>query len=677
MENIKQTFYAEFLEKNAQLEAVKAKLKQEFVGINSVIDEVVENIRPWYITPQLQDKPLVLNLWGLTGTGKTTLVQRLFELLEFDNLLYRFDMAEKRGDFSFSAIARELAHSESNDPIIVVLDEFQHARTKLSEYGAEVEIEHNRLIWEFIDTGDVQYNEFDYSRYDIVDLLEQLNYLHRQGIQVENGLVVTMQETFIKELNLKESESSELHFIQSNNLNNLVRACKGYYNFKSKKHAREFFNTKDALETIDFLKGVVRFINAPKKKSFANCLIFILGNLDEAYTMSGYVHADLSADEFHENSLKITVPDIKQALRMRFRDEQIARLGNIHIIYPALNSNAYYGLIQLEFEKLKSKFRTEVGIEMHLDASLIEEVYQEGVYPTQGARPLFTTIHQMVKSKLSSFIYELMVQGFEANKLQLLVADKHLVGEFFNSTSQLVFTTKSPITYTLNNLRETKSCEDQAISAVHEAGHAVVLAALLKRVPKAVLSVTSDKSAMGLTNIAESKKYYAKHEVLNFAALYLGGVVAEEVVFGAENITTGASHDIYAATHFLTDVYKRQGFGELTILYAESPNENSSSYHSIQSVEEEIKTAIVRAKELAFATLKKHKKLLLKLAEFLTQNSKIEELDLKALVKNYSTIELKNVNEDNFYRATLVAELDALNAIDAKLELINQFKKAI
>src|SRR5690554_6899887 len=84
----------EVLKKQEVLQQAKQTLKQEFIGIDNVIDDVVDTISSWYLFPDLQEKPLIINHWGLTGVGKSSLVNRLATLLEFDKQYYHFDLGE-------------------------------------------------------------------------------------------------------------------------------------------------------------------------------------------------------------------------------------------------------------------------------------------------------------------------------------------------------------------------------------------------------------------------------------------------------------------------------------------------------------------------------------------------------------------------------------------------------
>ena len=78
---------SEFLERiekrTKELEIVKTKLKEKFIGIDNVIDKVINNISLWYLTPEFQFRPLIISLWGITGVGKTDLVRTLVKYLNF------------------------------------------------------------------------------------------------------------------------------------------------------------------------------------------------------------------------------------------------------------------------------------------------------------------------------------------------------------------------------------------------------------------------------------------------------------------------------------------------------------------------------------------------------------------------------------------------------------------
>ena len=69
-----------FNQKNQRLIEITVQLKNEFIGIDQIIDQLVYAVKPWYLAAELQESPLVINLWGMTGVGKTSLVERFLEL---------------------------------------------------------------------------------------------------------------------------------------------------------------------------------------------------------------------------------------------------------------------------------------------------------------------------------------------------------------------------------------------------------------------------------------------------------------------------------------------------------------------------------------------------------------------------------------------------------------------
>lgn len=642
----------EFSRKSKVLENAKVTLKKEFVGIDGIIDEVIENVRSWYVLAEIQTKPTVINLWGLTGTGKTSLVKRLMELIEFSERTYRFDLGEKEGKRSFSSALSDLCDNPDDSPVAIILDEIQHSRTIKGPYREEIENDQNRMIWELIDSGNVSHVEWKSSLWSLERLVQKLIDLLSAGVRVKNGKVIYNKKLFINELNIEKEDTNQLYFIQEYNYCDIIDLSNRKLGFSLQRDLKAHLLTLDGHETVKFLKKVINVGTQPSIKRFHKSIIFVLGNIDEAYSMSGNYNSDISADEFHEMSLKITIPDIKQALRNRFRDEQIARLGNIHIIYPAFSKATYLKIIHLDLERIKYTIKEHLAISLAFEDSLVNEIYKEGVYPTQGARPLFTTIHQMVKSKLSVNISVLLEKQLAVDNMVLSVADEQLVCKFYQS-GELLHTHYEGITYNLEKLRKPKKDEEQAITAVHEAGHAVLSIALLKRVPDIVVSVTTESHSMGFMYSKNDKNYTSRKEVLPKTAMFLGGLVAEELVFGENYITGGSGSDIKQATNFLMQLYKKEGFGAIPINHGLTDSCPKFVYHQLNDIEDEVKTILEKAKVLAQEELVKHKELLLAIAAQLAEEPKLEKTQLEALVAAHSSIDLTPTQTDNYYRKTL------------------------
>ena len=67
----------EFNSKKEVLENARMILKKEFIGIDKPIDAVIDNINSWFMLSNIQERPFIINLWGLTGVGKTSLITSL------------------------------------------------------------------------------------------------------------------------------------------------------------------------------------------------------------------------------------------------------------------------------------------------------------------------------------------------------------------------------------------------------------------------------------------------------------------------------------------------------------------------------------------------------------------------------------------------------------------------
>ena len=61
---------SEIIEKKNKLNEVQRILKTEYFGIDSVIDELMGSIEPWFLFPKAQLKPTIISLWGMTSVGK-------------------------------------------------------------------------------------------------------------------------------------------------------------------------------------------------------------------------------------------------------------------------------------------------------------------------------------------------------------------------------------------------------------------------------------------------------------------------------------------------------------------------------------------------------------------------------------------------------------------------------
>jgi len=667
---------ADFLEKQKILKNAQTILKSEFFGIDNIIDEIIDNVSSWFFLADIQEKPVVINLWGLTGVGKTSLVNRLVELIDYKNLFYKFDLGEKEGNFSFRETLNDLCESNNNSPIIIALDEIQHSRTVIGPFREEIENDKNRMIWELIDSGKIQHVEWKRGLSFFEDTIYKLSYILNAGVEITKGKVTKKIKLYCNEMNIDDfdcEDTRNIWFVPKNEYENIIRFAGDYFNLHLQQDVQNLLMSYSAKETIEFLKKVLKIAQRPTIKNFSNALIFILGNLDEAYTMSNNFSAEIDADEFFRMSKQITVPQIKKALQQRFRNEQIARLGNIHIIYPALNRKAYEKIIQAELNKFAKRLFEKFNLKISFDKSVNTIIYDEGVYPTQGVRPIFTSVHQILKSKISLFISEIFLHSIDTDELSFPVDENRLKCLYLLNETK-VYEKQVNITTTLSDIRKNNKDDMQAITAVHESGHAVLSIILLKTIPDVIYSVTSDADNNGFSYLNLTWKYISRKEIIPRTAMILGGYVAEELIFGKENLTAGANSDIKKATEFLSQMFKQNGMGQLPILYGTTAiREEKDTYHNLDIVENEIRKTIEEAKQLAEITLTRERELLLNLSDYLSDNRLLKQNDIRKIIEktDISMPTLINKETTAFYRTLLKQQIQKQESLKPSIPHFN------
>lgn len=103
---------------------------------------------------------------------------------------------------------------------------------------------------------------------------------------------------------------------------------------------------------------------------------------------------------------------------------------------------------------------------------------------------------------------------------------------------------------------------EQKLTAYHEVGHAIVGKMTQHSDPVHKISIISRGSAGGVTWFLPEKDrtYITKAKMIDELAVYFGGRAAEEIFFGDQYITTGASSDIERATDIARSMVTRYGF---------------------------------------------------------------------------------------------------------------------
>ncbi|WP_036452543.1 ATP-dependent zinc metalloprotease FtsH [Mycoplasma buteonis] len=184
--------------------------------------------------------------------------------------------------------------------------------------------------------------------------------------------------------------------------------------------------------------------------------------------------------------------------------------------------------------------------------------------------------------------------------------------------------------------------EELTLVAYHEAGHAVVGIKIPggNKVQKITIIPRGQAGGYNLM-MPENEKYnYTKEELLASIASFMGGRAAEEIIYGTDKITTGASDDINKATSIARRMVTEFGMSDLgPIKYQEeggSPflgktlaTSSSISNQISHEIDLEVRKIILEAKEIAIKVIKENTKLLELIKTLLLEKETIisEEID--------------------------------------------------
>ncbi len=629
-----------FVEKMQILERAGEELKKEFVGLDTIIDEIVRQVSCWFVFPEMQEQPCIINLWGMTGVGKTALVSRLVELIGCANSFVRFDLGQS-GKWAIHGDAIE--QIARYDRKIIALDEFQHART-IDERGVEVKAYGDRIIWDLLDSGMVHSFSGGPKPFRVREFYAKLTGMIGRGLKACNGKVTAGKKLFLKEFDnffdygIRGKSKQEVYLIPDGFLNNFINNESSNPNFKLECEAREFFNSLDERQTLAVLKDFIESVQGQSHIRLTNLLIFVMGNIDEAYSSADNFNGEIDADVFYRSSLGITIHQIKEALKSRFRPEQIARLGNNHVIYPSMSRQSFQKLIEIELDRVAQRFLQEKRVRLEFEASLKELIYQEGVVPTQGVRPLVSSLNQLIRANLGRIYASVFSTGEPVKKIVLSVKNRQIVCDYHSGSARL-FAKEIPVT--LFKIRKEPPVPDdkQAMVAVHEAGHAVVDAILTGRLPKEIYSRSSMPDAEGYTlHEREPREVRSFAMFRREAAGFLAGLAAEKVIFGSGNATAGADDDIERATRLIAQMILECGMTNEAVRYNIYHRLNGV-VHDVSESENKVKIYLKRAYRAARRVIRQERRLLLEVAHYLSENPSMNGETFNDFLTRFATPE--------------------------------------
>jgi cell division protease FtsH len=189
----------------------------------------------------------------------------------------------------------------------------------------------------------------------------------------------------------------------------------------------------------------------------------------------------------------------------------------------------------------------------------------------------------------------------------------------------------------------------KTLVAYHEAGHALVGALMPDYDPVQKISIIPRGRAGGLTWFTPSEDrmdsgLYSRSYLQNQMAVALGGRLAEEIIFGEEEVTTGASNDLQQVARVARQMVTRFGMSDRLgpvalgraqggmFLGRDIMAERDFSEETAAAIDDEVRNLVEQAYRRAKAVLIENREVLDKLSEMLIERETVDAEELQELL---------------------------------------------
>ena len=188
--------------------------------------------------------------------------------------------------------------------------------------------------------------------------------------------------------------------------------------------------------------------------------------------------------------------------------------------------------------------------------------------------------------------------------------------------------------------------KEKKLTAYHEAGHAIVGRVVPEHDPVYKVSIIPRGRALGVTMfLPEEDRYsHSKMHLESQISSLFGGRIAEELIYGKDSVTTGASNDIERATDLARNMVTKWGLSERLgpLAYSEDEGEvflgRSVTQHknmgddTARIIDEEIRSLIDNNYQRAEAILKERLEILHTMTDALMKYETIDAVQIDALM---------------------------------------------
>ncbi len=188
--------------------------------------------------------------------------------------------------------------------------------------------------------------------------------------------------------------------------------------------------------------------------------------------------------------------------------------------------------------------------------------------------------------------------------------------------------------------------DEKKLTAYHESGHAIVGRLVPSHDPVHKVTIIPRGRALGVTMFLpeEDRHSYSKQRLESQICSMYGGRIAEELIFGADAVTTGASNDIQRATEIARNMVTKWGLSEMgPLTFSEEDGEvflgHSVAQHKTLSdetakrIDEEVNRIINKNYAIAEKLLKENEDILHLMADALIKYETIDSSQIDVMMQ--------------------------------------------
>ena len=205
--------------------------------------------------------------------------------------------------------------------------------------------------------------------------------------------------------------------------------------------------------------------------------------------------------------------------------------------------------------------------------------------------------------------------------------------------------------------------EERKLTAYHEAGHAILSVYMpdTDKIHKATIMPRGRALGMVMSLPEDDRVSMSRRRMISDLAVAMGGRAAEEVVFGYEKVTSGASSDIEHATKLARNMVMKYGLSdELGLVHYDYEKPHTISEKAHESIDKTVKELISDAYETARVMLNEKREELNRLAKSLLEHETLtgEEVEM-VLQGNEIKRDEGEIDEDDDAIPTVSIDLDS------------------